>query len=248
VSFGDRLLNTIARSCNLELRRKNVLPDVNGFYAEVINQVLPFSLSSAERLYSLCRAVDQASSQKLSGAIVECGVYKGACMVAVAKTLLHRGDTTRDLYLYDTFEGMPEPGEYDSNIYGRSGKKLMKLFGANKRSAFMACASIDEVQERLRATGYPEEKLHFTKGRVEETIPHTVPDHIAVLRLDTDWYESTKHELEHLYPRLVSGGFLIIDDYGHWAGARKAVDEYFEQHNVTMFLHRVDYTCRMGIK
>ena len=82
----------------------------------------------------------------------------------------------------------------------------------------------------LHGTGYPPERIHFVRGPVEETLPAGAPDEIALLRLDTDWYESTRHELEHLYPRLAAGGVLLVDDYGHWEGARKAVDEYFADH------------------
>jgi hypothetical protein len=90
--------------------------------------------------------------------------------------------------------------------------------------------------------------VNLVKGPVESTIPATIPDQLAILRLDTDWYESTKHELDHLYPRLVSGGILIIDDYGHWQGARQAVDEYFARQNLKPLLSRIDYTCRIMIK
>src|ERR1051325_10354963 len=86
------------------------------------------------------------------------------------------------------------------------------------------------------------------EGTVEETIPAQAPERIALLRLDTDWYESTRHELVHLYPRLVPGGVLIIDDYGHWEGARKAVDEYIAQNNLRLFLNRIDYAGRLAIK
>ncbi len=100
----------------------------------------------------------------------------------------------------------------------------------------------------MASTGYPEERLHFVKGKVEETIPGDLPGKIALLRLDTDWYESTRHELEHLWPLLVPGGVLIIDDYGHWAGARRAVDEFFADRVDAPLLNRVDYTARVGVK
>jgi O-methyltransferase len=83
---------------------------------------------------------------------------------------------------------------------------------------------------------------------VEDTIPASVPEQIALLRLDTDWYESTKCELEILFPRLVKGGVIIIDDYGCWQGARKAVDEYFNKNNIAILLNRMDDTGRIGIK
>ena len=83
---------------------------------------------------------------------------------------------------------------------------------------------------------------------MEETIPGRAPERIALLRLDTDWYESTRHELEHLWERLEPGGVLIIDDYGHWAGAREAVDEFFAKRSDAPLLTRVDYTGRIGVK
>ena len=77
-------------------------------------------------------------------------------------------------------------------------------------------------------------------------IPKYLPGEIALLRLDTDWYKSTQHELIHLYPLLVGSGVLIIDDYGHWQGAKKAVDEYFSDKKI--LLNRIDYTGRISIK
>jgi O-methyltransferase len=107
---------------------------------------------------------------------------------------------------------------------------------------------LDIVMEAIESTAYPSEKVHYIKGMVEQTIPEFVPKKIALLRLDTDWYESTKHELEHLFPRLSKGGVLIIDDYGHWQGARKAVEEYLKKNDVKILLNRIDYTGRMGVK
>jgi hypothetical protein len=112
----------------------------------------------------------------------------------------------------------------------------------------MAYSALDEVKHNLSSTGYPAEQMFFIKGKVEDTIPEQAPDRIALLRLDTDWYESTYHELLHLYPRLSPGGVLIIDDYGHWAGARKAVDKYIAEYNLKLFLHRIDYTGRICVK
>ena len=100
----------------------------------------------------------------------------------------------------------------------------------------------------MNSTGYDQGLVHLVKGRVEETIPEHAPDSIAFLRLDTDWYESTKHELEHLFPRLSRHGVLIVDDYGHWKGARKAVDEYFAENKIKILLSRVDYTGRVAVK
>jgi hypothetical protein len=111
----------------------------------------------------------------------------------------------------------------------------------------MACVGVDEVRANLAATGYPLNKVRFIKGDVLQTIPAQAPQKISLLRLDTDWYKSTSHEMVHLYPRLSSKGVLLIDDYGHWKGSRQAVDEYFAS-NDPILLNRLDYTGRIGIK
>ena len=80
------------------------------------------------------------------------------------------------------------------------------------------------------------------------SLPAQAPTAVALLRLDTDWYLSTKHEMEHLYPRLSAGGVLIVDDYGHWDGARQAVEEYFLTHGDKPLLARTDYTGRLAVK
>jgi hypothetical protein len=100
----------------------------------------------------------------------------------------------------------------------------------------------------MALSGYDAARLRFVKGKVEDTVPAQAPARIAILRLDTDWYESTRHELEHLDPRLSPGGVLIIDDYGHWAGCRQAVDEYFASRKLHALLNRVDYTGRIAVK
>ena len=100
----------------------------------------------------------------------------------------------------------------------------------------------------MALTGFPADRAVFVPGKVEETIPASAPERIALLRLDTDWYESTYHELVHLYPRLEAGGVLILDDYGHFEGARRAVDRYFDENGARPLLTRVDYTARVGVK
>jgi len=98
------------------------------------------------------------------------------------------------------------------------------------------------------STKYPKDNLIFVKGKVENTIPAIIPDKISILRLDTDWYESTYHELVYLFPKLVKDGVLIIDDYGHWKGAREAINRYFQEKKIKILLNRIDYTSRIAIK
>jgi elongation factor P hydroxylase len=92
------------------------------------------------------------------------------------------------------------------------------------------------------------DRVHLVQGLVEETLPAQAPESIALLRLDTDWYKSTLHELEHLYPRLVRGGVLLIDDFGYWQGARQATEEYFARHPPAPLLVAVDQTGRVGVR
>jgi hypothetical protein len=142
---------------------------------------------------------------------------------------------------------MPPPEESDRDFTGKSAADLLR--GADpSRSLIGARASLAEVQANLARTGYPAELIRCVPGRVEATVPAEAPEEIALLRLDTDWQASTRHELEHLYPRLKRGGVLIVDDYGHWRGARQAVDDYFRTKQIPIFLGRIDYTGRIAVK
>jgi len=152
--------------------------------------------------------------------------------------------TPRQLFLFDTFDGMSAPTDEDR--HAKSGELAAGMLDKSHKSELIWChAPLEEVKRNMASTGYPSDRVTYVRGRVEETIPAAAPAQISVLRLDTDWYASTRHELEHLYPRVVPGGVLIIDDYGYWAGARKAVDEYF---NGSLFLSRIDDTGRIAVK
>jgi O-methyltransferase len=213
---------------------------------ELYRRVGSYTMTTPPRIYALVRAVEYVVARGVPGAIVECGVWRGGSMMAAALTLLHLGITDRELYLYDTFAGMPPPSEADTT---RSGERAADLLAqGDEDSHIWAIASLSDVRAAVLSTRYPERRIHFVEGLVEETLPAEAPEEIALLRLDTDWYRSTKHELEQLYPRLAPGGVLILDDYGHWQGARRAVDEYFAENHITLLLNRVDGTARIGVK
>jgi pyruvate dehydrogenase complex dehydrogenase (E1) component len=144
---------------------------------------------------------------------------------------------------------MPPPTEADQDHAAKSAALRLAEEGASKEeSGVWAISSLDEVKRNMSTIGYPEERIHYIQGKVESTIPGCIQDKIAILRLDTDWYESTAHELKHLYPRLVSGGVLIIDDYGYWQGARKAVDEFLAATPEKLLMHRIDNNGRGIVK
>lgn len=213
-------------------------------YADIIARVKPFTMTSCERIASLVDAVRHVARSSIPGAVVECGVWRGGSMMAAALALLEAADT-RDLYLFDTFAGMTAPTARDVDHRGDTAEEIYRATLVGDRSDWCN-ASLDEVSANLLSTGYPAGKCHFIKGDVLETIPAGAPESIAVLRLDTDWYASTRHELAHLYPRLAPGGLLIVDDYGHWSGCRQAVDEYFGAARPFMF--PIDYTGRVLVK
>jgi hypothetical protein len=213
----------------------------------IIEKVRPFTMTSPERIAAVCSAAAYVVRASIPGDFVECGVWRGGSTMAAALSFLGQGRKDLPLYLFDTFSGMTEPTSADRNAL--TGESAMVRFGGTAdRSAGWSDASKEDVSANLDSTGYPTEHIHLIEGKVEDTIPGAAPAKISFLRLDTDWYESTRHEMEHLFPRLVPGGVLIIDDYGHWEGSRKAVDEYFAANNVQMLLNRIDYTGRMGIK
>jgi hypothetical protein len=195
-----------------------------------------------EKCYALYKAVQYITKGNLSGDIVECGVWKGGSAMLAALTLIENSQTYRKIYLYDTYEGMPKPTAKDVDINGTPYSLLWK-----KEKALLT-VPLDEVRNNMLSTGYPSENIIFVKGMVEKTIPSTLPNKIALLRLDTDLYESTYHELIHLYPKVTSQGVIIIDDYGHFQGSQEATDKYFNQESRKVLLHRIDYSCRVGIK
>ncbi|MGQ0549362.1 MAG: TylF/MycF/NovP-related O-methyltransferase [Armatimonadota bacterium] len=214
-------------------------PDFDPEFNEVIERVGPYTKSTPEQAFALCHAVRYVARAHVPGAIVECGVWRGGSMMAAAYTLLLEHDASRDLYLFDTFEGMPPPSPHDLRWDGATAGQVLAESDPADEEATWAAVSIDKVRSVMRSTGYDEARIHCVAGLVEETIPRQAPDSIALLRLDTDWYASTKHELQHLFPRISRGGVLIIDDYGYWQGARRAADEYFRDHRIHLLLNRL---------
>lgn len=198
--------------------------------------------------YALYQAVNYAVDQKIPGCFVECGVWKGGSSMLAAEVFKRRGDI-RDIHMYDTYAGMSEPTEHDVSSLEKG--ETMETWKKSQEGLVnrWCFASLEDVKANVARIGYPADRVTFVKGKVEDTLAHTVPaGDIAVLRLDTDWYESTKAEMDVLYSRLVPGGVLILDDYGFWKGSAKAVDEYFATHGGRPLLNRVNFGTRMGLK
>ena len=227
----------------IRLGLSSLEPEFRALY----EQCREYTMTSWERLYALYEAVQYVVENGVPGDIVECGVWRGGSMKLAAQVLLALGVTDRTLFLYDTFEGMTEP-DPTVDVDSSGNKAVNDWHEVQRRGVKWSYAPIEEVREVIAGSGYPMDRVVFVKGPVEDTIPATLPDRISLLRLDTDWYSSTKHEIEHLYPRLSVHGVLILDDYGHYRGAQQAVDEYFDRTGKRPFLNRTDYSCRVAIK
>ena len=243
--FGYTAINTNLYNSLL----KEELPfDLDGDFTEIYEKTNQFTMTSIARMYSMYKATEYVVSNNIPGDIVECGVWKGGSIMISALTLLKTNDSNRSLYLYDTYEGMNKPTEKDIRIYdNKPALNIWKKFQEKDINRW-DYAPLEEVKTNLHSIKYPKDNIKFIKGKVEETIPRNIPEKIALLRLDTDLYESTYHELVHLYPRLSKNGVLIIDDYGYWKGQKEATDQYFKENKISILLNRIENQGRIGIK
>ena len=241
----NRVLRRLARA-GFGVRRPYGA-DVPPHLAEIAERVRPYTMTSPQSVIGLCEAVEYIARTGVPGALIECGVWRGGSVMAMALTLLQCGVRDRELYLFDTFAGMTRPEERDRPM-GDLGSPLEQWEALRRDEGHneWAYAPVEEVRANVLSTGYPPDLVRFVMGPVEQTLPHHAPSSIALLRLDTDWHASTRHELEHLYPRLVSRGVLILDDYGSWAGAREAVDEFEPIRDLALF--RLDNFCRIAVR
>jgi len=220
------------------------------FFIETFPVIKPHTITSSfgpVPLWVLYKAIEYIVKNNIPGDIAECGVWNGGSMLLAAKALMHFGDTSRRLFLYDTFTGMPRPDDVDKRWDGIPALPTWERVKA-EGGTWGYGGTVDMVKLVMRTSGYPEDKLVFVEGMVEDTIPGAMAEQLSLLRLDTDFYKSTYHELVHLYPTLSSGGILIIDDYGHYQGARVATDQYIAENKLKIFLSRVDYSVRLAVK
>jgi hypothetical protein len=250
-SAKRRVQNMLSRR-GLALTRE-IASDFSESTVDTITTVRPYTMTTVARIEAVCSATEYILRNKIPGAFVESGVWKGGSSMAAALTLIKNGVTDREFYLFDTFEGMPPPGEEDALI-GSDNASIRAWWEAeNERLSKEGgdpwlTASVDMVRRHMSLTGYDLDHVHLVAGMVEDTVPASAPDQIAFLRLDTDFYSSTKVELETMFPRLSPGSIMIVDDYGFTEGTRKAVDEYFASYPDPVYFHRVDACARLMVK
>jgi len=250
----ERAINSVAGKLGLQVSRVsssgNQLPiESTPEDLAIIEAVRPFTMTQGQKLWSLIEGVRYVTQAGVPGDFVECGVWRGGSVMTMALTLQGLGVSDRNIWLYDTFSGMTAPTSLDVEAgTGVSAASMLETTPVDDGNNVWCVAGIDDVRTNVASTGYPLSKFTFVEGDVTQTLHESVPDSIALLRLDTDWYESTRTGLEILYPRLALGGVCILDDYGHWQGARQAVDEYFAQQSHRPYMHPIDYSGRVFIK
>lgn len=243
---GARVLGRLGYEVRARDGMPPIPPDCDEATRRIIQRVQPYTLTPPERIMALCDAVRYIVRNGIEGTIVECGVWRGGSMMAAASTLVELGASDRELYLFDTFTEFPKPEARDRHAWADGTPD--ELYETITTHPVFAHIPIEQVRALVESTGHPSERIHIIQGLVEDTIPERAPERIALCLLDTDWYRSTKHELEHLYERISPGGVLIIDDYGEYEGARDATDEFLATLPDPPLLHRVDTSCRVAVK
>ncbi len=204
------------------------------------------SMASYARRANVYELATRAEKAGLAGAFVECGVWRGGCAAIMAYVAKAAG-RGRKTWLFDSFEGLPEPTSQDG--------ERARVYAGDRTSGAMASIAkcvgpLEDVKALFARLGIAESAYVTVKGWFQDTLPVSRDQigPIALLRLDGDWYESTKVCLDNLYDLVVPGGFVIIDDYGHWEGCKKAIDEFFAARGVQPTLHPIDDTGRWFTK
>ena len=222
--------------------KKNI-PEMDEENKNLIEFIGEHSMTPITRRWALIKSLHYINKKKLVGDIVECGIWRGGNLFLAKKIQdKYPKELKRKFYGFDTFEGMAGPSLHD-------GTKINETYQSfQNRNEPWAKASLEDVKDSSKKFFSDTGDFNFIKGMVEDTLKNkkNLPNKIALLRLDTDFYESTKIELDILYPLLVDRGILIIDDYGDFSGCRKAVDEYFADKSVLMI--SVDKSCRIITK
>lgn len=251
MSLATQFGYNISKRKSIKAEILELVPEIKEYDLETIVIAKSISMQSIERLWSVVSAVKYVCANNIPGDFVECGVFLGGSGVAIGRTLdKYFPEQNRRILLFDTYEGMVEPGEFDykANSDIHSSSFLSSNTKEDGKFNVWAYASEESVKHNLETLqNYPMDNFNLVKGDVARTLVQNDIKSVAFLRLDTDWYDSTKIELEVLWPKLSMGGVLIVDDVGHWAGARKAFEDFFQEDQKRL-VHRIDSTGRLLVK
>jgi len=234
-------LKKIARNIGYEVSVRRTdkvkyLSCVDEYFRRLHDKYRETTIVSVEGLHQTYNAVRYISENNIPGSIVECGVFKGGCMAMMAEASTKFSKVPRDFYLFESFAGMTEPGPEDFRPKDPTTRDhVLDTFKRQQRDDHneWVYSPLSEVKATLGRTAIPEDRFACVVGPVEDTLPYDGIGEIALLRLDTNWYSSTRHELQHLYDLVVEDGVIIVDDYKNWAGSRRAVEEFLEERKLS---------------
>ncbi len=240
----------------LHVERKDYM--LNNYIAELNTQETALiryiydnklTMGPIPRLINTVKSCCYVVRNNIPGDFVECGVWRGGHAILAKKVFEYLG-SDKKVWMFDTFEGMTKPTKIDKTI--NNGILAEKKFLQSQKENYneWCYASLEDVKQNCLNANLNLDSLKFVKGDICHTLKLTenIPEKISVLRLDTDFYDSTKIELEVFYPKLCDNGVIIIDDYGRWEGSRKAVEEYFNSKKNKPLFNIIDKSCRSGIK
>ncbi len=250
INLIKNIINKLITSTGYSLINSNQkIVELNNNDKKLLDLIQNYSMTTQIRIFTLLQSLRHLKNKKIDGDYVECGVWKGGNIILFKKFIEDEDENSKKkIFAFDTYEGMTEPDKNDYDLSSNiTANILLKADKAKKTNTWGIC-DLESVKKNIQTCVNSTENIKFIKGPVESTLNDTsnLPNKISLLRLDTDWYSSTKKELDVLYDRVTPGGIVIIDDYGHWGGAKKAVDEFFL--NKYVWMHYVDYACRLIVK
>jgi len=193
----------------------------------LVYRVRGYTAVFVPRLVALYKLSEEINQRSVPGDIVECGVYNGGS-AAIMASLCEKSPLNRNVWLFDSFEGLPKPTDKD-------GEEAPAYEG-------WCHGDLSKVKEVLRKLRIPQSRVHIVKGWFQDTFPSAQIRDIAILHIDADWYDSVKLCLENFYDSVQPGGYIVLDDYGDWEGCRIATDEFLKKRALDVKLIQVDYT------
>lgn len=244
-SIGDRYLDLLARSLTNTLYE--VEPDVDGDELRFVRGFLrhyiegpAVSMLPMARIDNIHRCIRDVVEHDVPGDVIETGVWRGGATIFMRGVLEALGDTTRRVWVADSFEGLPEP---DAERFPLEAERFHG--SVIQRGYDRFAVDLPAVRRNFEAYGLLDDRVRFLPGWFSDTLPHAPIERLAVMRLDGDYYESTIDALDALYPKLSVGGYVIVDDYGEdsWTNCRQAVDEFRTAHGIDDPLVEVDSKC-----
>lgn len=217
------------------------------YHPKDITFPLNYSMTNPVRMKHLHRAVYEVKD--IEGDLVEIGVCRGGSSMCMALSSLRNSSNLRDIRLLDTYAGMTIPCDLDYKPNRKGPLSVLLKWRENQTESHnnWCYGSLDEVKINMARTKYPEQYIHYYKSDITK-YEGFIPEKIALLRIDVDFYHATLAALQKFYPRLQTGGILIMDDYNAWNGAKKAWVDFCTESGTDWKVEIIDKSAVFKIK